>query len=240
LSARYDESGDMTPERKAEVAKELGLADVPRPRYDDLPEVHDLPTVREKWNFMKAVALVDPLASAAFMNYLPSRLVVDQSINPREYRQGWSWCTHVRTDKPIPVNRKITAATGIGHGRNEKNWYGWLAQWVLRVYTELNARSVSPCLVWRTRGERKRGRYVIVPVLGVIFKLDRTPPDGRRIEDMVNQMGLLHPSALGGENRVQPVATVSLEGEGEPVRDSITADAKLAPEKAGATLKLES
>ena len=230
----------MTVERKAEVAKELGLESIPKPRYDDLPEVHDVSAVQERWNFMKAIAFVDPLASATFMNYLPSRLAIDQSMNAREYRRGWSWCVHLDRSKPIPVNRKITAATGITSARNEKNWYTWLAQHILRVYTELGARAMAPVLVWRTHGERRHGHWLAVPVLGVIFKLDRTPPYGRAMEDMVAQVGVLHPSTTEAKNKVLPAAVVEMAGEGASVRDSLTADAApVATENRGAILKNE-
>ena len=216
MSANYDERGQMTPERRAEVAKALGMDSIPKPRYDDLPAVHDVSSVQERWNFMKALACVDSLGTAAFHKYLPDRLVIDQQMNAREFRRGWSYAIHLDTSKPVPSNRKIKAATGIGTGRNESNWYGWLAQWCMRAYEELGARKMAPPLLWRTRGEKLHGRYAIVPVLGVIIKLDRTPPDGLRMEDLAGSVGILHPSSMQTENRVVPVVT--------------TADQTLAPD----------
>lgn len=224
MSGNYDERGQMTAERRAEVVKELGFASMPVPRYEDLPKTHDVSAVQEKWNFMKALTCVDVLASARFMNYLPNGIVVDQSMDPRSFKRGWTTALKLDTSQPIPVNNKITAATGIGHELNESNWYTWLAQHLWWYYQESGAKAISPCLVFRTRGEKKRRRWVARPMLGVTCMMDRSSPYSTVELSQGAQIGMLHPSTMEAENKVLPAAQVTMAGQGEPARDSLTTE----------------
>ena len=223
MSSNYDERGGMTAERRDEVIRELGLQNLPNPRYDDLPKAHDVAAVQEKWNFMKAMTCVDVLASARFMNYLPNGIVVDQSMDPRSFKRGWTTALKLDTSQPIPVNNKITAATGIGHELNESNWYTWLAQHLWWHYQESGARAISPCLVFRTRGERRRRKWVAKPMLGVTCMMDRSAAYSAD-QFQGAQVGILHPTTEHAANRVMPAAQVTMEGDGEPIRDSLTTE----------------
>ena len=204
----FDERAGMSPERREEVRRELGLDSLPVPRYEDMPEVSDAAWAMEKYNFQKALKCVDNLASAQFMGqYLMPSCIIDQSIDPHAFRRGWSQSSYIDAGVPIPVNKKITAATGITSDMNESNWYTWVAQNVAWRFEESGARAMSPVLIWRTSGLRKHGRYVKgSKLLGWLYTLDRTPRPGQTVEDAVRQVGILHPSDMQAANKVLPVA----------------------------------
>jgi hypothetical protein len=212
MSANYDGRGNMTAERRAEVAHELGLDTLPVPRYDNLPEVSDAAWAVEKFNFQKAIYCVDPLMSAKFMGQsFPPSIPIDQSIDPHVFKRGWSQSSWIDAAKPIPVNDKITAVTGITMYPNETNWFGWIALSLKWAFDESGARAMSPVLIYRTEGILKqvpgfRKRQRLGKLIGWIYTLDRTPKDGLRMEDMVKNVGILHPSSMHSENRVLPVA----------------------------------
>jgi hypothetical protein len=214
------EYGDgLTPERRAEVAKMLGLDGPITPRYDDLPKAMDPVDSAKRANHRKALKLLDSIASAAFMRYLPDRLQIDKTLDARVWRDGYSFAATTRTDMPLPVNQKITAATGITSFPCEKNWYNLLAQKIMLYYDYYGARGISPCLVFRSRGEKtKMGRYYgaafnIAAMVGVLFKLDRKPKDGQTLADSMGAMGALHSADLQAENRVMPVGNLGFPGD---------------------------
>jgi hypothetical protein len=206
------EYGDgLTAERREEIAKGLGLSGVPRPRYDDLPAAMDPLEAEMRANHKKALACIDAIASHAFMRYLPNNLVVDQTLDARVFKKEYSFGASVRTDRGIPVNPKITAATGITAYPCEKNWYNLLAQGVMRYYQFYLAIAISPCLIFRTRGEKSRmgrrygTRFNIAPMVGVIFKLDRRRRDGALLAESVAMTGIIHDKSVESTNVVHPV-----------------------------------
>jgi hypothetical protein len=196
----------MTPERRLEVAAELGMDQIPIPRYEDLPEVTDAAWATEKYNFQKALQCVDAVASAAFMGYVERLgLPIDQAMDPRQFKRGWSQALQLDTSRPIPVNAKVTAATGITKTRCEANWYGWLALNIKWTFDESGARAISPVLMARTEGIRRNGR-VIGRYLIPVYKLDRTPKYGMTEAEMMASVGITHPSTTPSENRRLPIA----------------------------------
>jgi hypothetical protein len=202
----FDARGGMTAERQAEVAKELGMDAIPKPRYDDLPNVRDAAWATEKWNFLKALAFEDPVASAAFMGYMEATgIPIDQSIDPRQFKRGWTQAAKLDMSEPIPVNDKITAATGITSTPCEANWYGWFAGQIKWIFDESGARAMSPVIISRTTGIRRWGRW-LGKYLFAIYKLDRTPAYGKTEMDMVANVGILHPQLERQENRRLPIA----------------------------------
>jgi hypothetical protein len=202
----FDLRGTMSEERQAEVAHALGMDAIPIPAYDDLPEAHDGAVAQQKFNHMKAMQLVDVLASHVFMGqFMPSSIPIDQAMNARDFKRGWSQAVCIDTSLPIPVNEKITAATGITAIPCERNWYGWLAQNVEWAFKESGARAMSPVLIVRSRGERRFGQWLSRPMISAHYKLDRTPRDGMREEDMMASVGLLHSQQVRQDNRVLPI-----------------------------------
>lgn len=201
-----DLRGTMTPERQEEVAKALGMDSLPVPDYDDLPDVHDGEAARQAFNFKKAIACVDVLASHTFMGqFMPSTIPIDQAMDPRVFKRGWSQSVVIDTSRPIPVNAKITAVTGITRERKESNWYGWLAQNIQWAFTESGARAMSPVLIFRARGEKRMGKWLSRPIIGAVYTLDRTPRDGVCMSDMMASVGVLHRSTHHSDNKVLPV-----------------------------------
>lgn len=201
-----DLRGTMTPERQEEVAKALGMDSLPVPSYEDLPAVHDAQVAQQKFNFLKAMKCVDPIASHVFMGqFMPSSIPIDQSMDPRTFKRGWSQSMVIDTSLPIPVNDKITSVTGITKVPNERNWYGWLAQNIEWNFKESGARAMSPVLIFRARGERRMGRWLSRPLIGAAYTLDRTPRDGQTMENMMASIGVIHVSSHHSENKVLPI-----------------------------------
>lgn len=194
----------MNAAEEKEIAADLGLDELPPPRYADLPrEQPDPEEATEVMNFKKALALVDPVATAAFSRYIPDMIPVDQSLDSRSWSRGYSFAVRTPTDKPIRVNPKITAATGITGARNEKNWYMLIAQRMLQLYIEMGAYSMSPPLIYRTtvRDKRTNAR----PTVGAIFKFGRRPPDGMTLASIQASWGVIHDATLDTKTRFAPV-----------------------------------
>jgi hypothetical protein len=87
---------------------------------------------------------------------------------------------------PVPSNRKVFRATGIGNEPNAHNHYLWLAQELGRHVEELGARAIAPPLIFRTSGATGT-----VPFLGCILKLDVRPKDGQTVLDQGANWALL-------------------------------------------------
>jgi len=215
------EYGDgLSVERRAEVAKMLGLDGAPRPRYDDLPKAMDPVDQAKRANFRKALKCADPIASLAFMRYLPNKLVIDQTMDARVWKDGYSFAATTRTDAALPVNRKIAAATGLTSVPCEKNWYNLLSQKIMLFYEYYGAVAMSPPIIFRSRGEKtKFGRYFgqrmdIAAMVGVLFKLDH--------RGNTASIGALHDAGLSAENRVMPVGQLGFpEGlKNQPLKNS--------------------
>lgn len=160
-------------EAVSEALEDLGLSEPPKPRWETTAGFSDL-NARELVNFKKALACVDPLDTAAFEHYIPSGVVVDKAIDTRAFTRGWSRAIVIPTDVAIPSGPLVERATGIGTEPNARNHYLFLAIEVKRHYDELGAKAMGPPLVFRTNGGGGAR-----PLLGVIMKLDLTPPDGQ-------------------------------------------------------------
>lgn len=179
----------LTPELEAQLAREFGLDEMPAPRYDDLPTPAMNPEdVSRGINFVKAVQLVDSILSAAVMRYAPPTLFVDQSMDARVFCRQYSHSVLVPKHRPIPVNRKITAATGIGYHNTLENRSIWAWTEIRWVYDQLGANAISPVLAFEVTQGPRRERF-----MGVIFKVGIRKIDGRRLEDGFASVGLLHP-----------------------------------------------
>lgn len=216
MRAGYDSRGGMTAEDRARVAAEFGMDSIPTPRYEDLPECEAGAYATEKFNFAKAMKCVNPIASAYFMgNFFPSSIPVDQSLDPHTFKRGWSQSAILNTKAKIPVNRKITAATGIGNGlgaNKEADWYGTLALQLKWIYTESGARACSPVLVFNA-----------MHLIGIAYKLDRTPAYGKTELDMVSNVGILHPQTHESKNKRLAVAgRAEIKGIDAPAAEDST------------------
>ena len=194
----------MTPGAEREIADDLGLSELPPPRYGDIPKEMASPEeLGEVMRFKKALTLVDPIATAAFSRFIPNQMIVDQGIDARGWSRGYSFAVQIRTDKPPVVNRKVTAATGITKELNERNFYAQIALRMYQLYVEMGAHCVSPPLIFRTTvKDRRTGAR---PLIGAIFKFGRVPRDGSLLESIQSGWGLLHDAALETKTRKLPV-----------------------------------
>jgi hypothetical protein len=172
---------------RAEAVKEalddLGLSEEPAQRWETTPGIPDLGGLVQ---FKKALSCIDPLDTAAFEHYIPDSVVIDQAIDTRAYVRGWSRAIVIPTDVPIPTGPMVTRSTGIYSEPTAPNHYRWLALEVKRHFDELGARAIGPPLIFRTSGYGGTR-----PLLGVIMKLDLTPPDGQDWQPAAN-WGMLH------------------------------------------------
>jgi hypothetical protein len=181
----------LTPEERAAICKELGIDDLPASRYDDVPEEHPPVTGSGLMTYKKVLALIDPLATAAFEKFIPAHIVVDQSFSAREFHPFLCKAISFRTDLPVPSNDLIYRSTGVPAGIGEKAWYPWLAVELQKMYDGFGAQAISPPLLWRTNGYEGT-----VPLIGFIVKLDIRPKAGETLEDTTASMGLLAPPDL--------------------------------------------
>lgn len=172
-----------------EILSKLGLDRLPDPRYS-VSAAHDVLSGARLLNHKKALKLVDPIESAAFMRFVPDDIVIDQSLDARIFSSTFSRAVMIRTDVKIPTGPKVFAATGIGAEPTAENHYRWL--WVeIRKYIDgLGACAVSPILISRTHGADGT-----VPLLIASFKLDIRAKDGETIEDQAATWALLGPRA---------------------------------------------
>lgn len=127
----------------------------------------------------KALQFVDSIESAAFERYIPTKIVIDQSLNSYSLTVSNTFGAAVRTDVPIPSHVKIEKATGIGATPHAHNHYLWLAQILAKHWDELGPIGCSRPLVWRTYGGKGEK-----PFVGLIFHLDFLP--GNRLNTGAN------------------------------------------------------
>ena len=148
----------MTPERQAELATELGLDEVPKLRYE---EPDENPPLEHLVNFRKALALVDPIRTAAFEAYVPERCHIDSEMNAYAYVEGKSDALLIRTDIPPPlrpgkkVHAKISAATGIPYELSDRTFFIWLGKELEMRYISWGARRMAAPLIFGGRGDPK-------------------------------------------------------------------------------------
>lgn len=170
-----------------EILEELHLERVPEPRYD-VPIPRSPEEVQASVNHRKAVACVDPLETAAFERFIPDGVVIDQTIDSRSFAPGCTFAVCVPTERPAPVNEKITAATGITNEINRQNHFLELAIWIKRAYDEYGATGMSAPLVFRTEGGPDALGRPTQAMIGAICVFDR------KVENM-NDVGLVAPKS---------------------------------------------
>lgn len=173
---------DLNAKLTAEAMKKMGLSELPKPRYDDLPAVPETPDIGKLVNHSKAKMLVDPILTAKFARYIPDVMQIDQAIDTLSYRPDWSFCIHVRTDIAPSVSAKMTRVTGIRPVIDDGNFMLWLGREMQNYANVLGTFRIGPPQVFRTKD-----------MMGVMVKYDRTPQDGLRFEDSEADIGLLMP-----------------------------------------------
>lgn len=169
------------------ILEKLGLDKLPEPRVE-VPHELPAPGLGDLVNYRKAIALVDPIETAAFDRYLDSEIVIDQEMDTRAFNAEQTRAVTIRTDRPIPSNKKVFKSTGISAEPNSHNYYLWLAQEVRKHWLELGCRSISRPYVFRCSGASGT-----VPFIGVVFKVDLRPKDGQTKLDQGANWGLLTP-----------------------------------------------
>lgn len=166
--------------------RELGLKRIPTPRAAAPPPRAGIEDAAKLFNFRKALSCVDPLDTASFSRYIPEKIVIDHSLDPRRFVPGWTYAICVPTDVPVPSNDVVYRATGISSSPTKRNFYLELAGSLLRAYNEYGARAMSRPLIFRTSGYQGTR-----PLMGVIVTFDRTPPEGCTQEDIMARVGVL-------------------------------------------------
>ena len=179
----------------ADFLKELHLERIPTPRMEVPIPRASMANAGQLVNFKKALSCVDPIETAAFERFLPGDVKIDQSLPNRHFVPGWSYALCVPTDTPLPVNERITFATGAGSQPNRENCFVELAIGLRRAYYEYGARGMSQPLVWRTSGAPGSDGRPTAALLGVCVTFDRRPPDGETSEALMNDVGLIAPKA---------------------------------------------
>lgn len=177
----------------ANILKELHLERIPQPRYDVPIPRASIEDGTALINHKKAMSCVDVLETAAFERYIPNAIIIDKSLDARVFIPGWSYAICVPTDRPTPVNSKVTTATGITSQINRENHFLELAVCLQRAYDEYAARGMSPPLIWRTSGALGADNRPTIPLLGCSVVFDRRPTDGRSAEDIMNDVGIIAP-----------------------------------------------
>ena len=170
------------------VLEKLGLDKLPEPRFE-VP--HEIPKqgLGDLVSYRQAMAIHDPIETAAFHRYLDDWIVIDQSINTGSFDPESTRAVTIPWKREIPSNKRIFRSTGIGKEPNAHNHYLWMAQEVARHVTELGARAISPPWVFRTSGAE--GTEAL---LGVIFKVDVRPENGQTKLDIGANWALLGPN----------------------------------------------
>lgn len=188
----------MTPDRKQELAEQMGLSAPPKPRYEDLP-VENNPINQDRWmNFRKMVSLCnDSILTNSFWRFIPDRCVIDHTMDPYTYSGENCFAIMIRTDVPPPVNEAITRKTGIRPSLEFVNYLLWMGVELEHHWTALHPRAMAPPLLCRgyphRHGKRNWGAH---PFLGMAMKFDLRPPDGLTVNDVRPQYGALIPMNL--------------------------------------------
>jgi len=169
----------MTPERSAELAKQMGLDKTPALRYERAPD-ENAPLERVV-NFKKALQCVDVLRTAAFERFIPDCCVIDMEIGTAVYCEGMNDAVLIRTDVPPPLdpsnptNLKITKATGIPHRLDDQAFFIWLGKELELRWTAWGARRMGPPLVFWGRGDPNTRDAK--PFIGLLMKFARNVSD---------------------------------------------------------------
>src|SRR5215471_3656206 len=100
--------------------------------------------------FKKSLMLVDALRTFAFERYLDDRMVIDQSMDASYWSPQQSWALQVPTDRPPPVNERITNATGIRGEIGDPNYFIWLNNKLYETYQLVGALAMARPLIWAT------------------------------------------------------------------------------------------
>ncbi len=178
----------------AEILRECGLTEAPKIRYEDLPGPVGTPDTSRLVNWAKALQLVDHLLSLKFEKFIPDWLVIDTSIDVQSFKDEWSICPTVRRDIKPPVNDLVTRQTGITASLDLENLMRWLALETGNIANVFGTKRMGRPLVWMTtEKDLSRGIY---PLLGVMLKFDRTPPDGLTVDEMTANLGVLTPAPI--------------------------------------------
>lgn len=209
----------------------MGLHKVPELRYDDVPD-ENVP-LEKKINLRKALMLVDRIQTAAFEFYIPDEIIIDQTMDATVYSEGRTFAELVRTDIPPPSNDRIARATsrpdlgpGVRPVLSDRDFMVWLSLVFKWYWTGLSARRAAPPLIFSGRGDRRK--WGAKPFLGIIMKFDRTPADGRTVDDMVASVGVMVPP--GQKADVKPDHRVIVDATPEPI-DSQSTLVNEEPEK---------
>lgn len=183
----------MTPERAEQLAKQMGLDEVPKSRYTDLPP-DNLPMGRLV-EFKKMVMLCsDSILTNSFWRYIPDCVVIDHMMDGSVYSGENCFATLIRTDIPPPVNEKITRVTGIRPTMDFENYLLWLGLILKEYWTAMKPRAMAPPLLCRGYGGRLYRRIPgAKPFVGMAMKFDLRPPDGLTMRDVQPQYGCLLP-----------------------------------------------
>lgn len=208
----------LTEERKLEIAREMGLAEVPKPRYHDLP-VENSPINQDRWmNFRKMVMLCnDTILTNSFWPHIPDCVVIDHQMDPYTYSGDNCWCIMIRTDVPPPVSEQVTRNTGIQPTMEFRNFLIWMGLELKHHWTVLKPRAMAPPLLCRgyPHSRKSKRQWGAHPFLGMAMKFDMRPPDGGVMADIQLQHGLLLPLTL--EDKLDPDHVVLPEVAATPV-----------------------
>jgi hypothetical protein len=194
----------VTPERQLEIAKSMGLSEVPKPRYHDLPVENNPINTGRLINFKKMVMLCnDTILTNSFWPYIPDCVVIDHQMDGRIYSGENCFATLIRTDVPPPVNDTITRNTGIKPTMDFVNFLIWMGLVLKEWWTVLKPRSMAPPLLCRGYGGREYRKSVGAhPFLGLAAKYDLRPPDGQTQADIRASYGALIPMNI--ESKMSP------------------------------------
>ncbi len=171
----------------------MGLSEVPKPRYADLPP-DNLP-LGQIVNFKKMVMLCnDTILTNSFWPFIPDCVVIDHGMDGSVYSGDNCFASLIRTDIPPPVNAKITRVTGIQPTMDFRNFLIWMGLILKEHWTRLKPRAMAPPLLCRGTGGRAYKRIPGArPFLGMAMKFDLRPPDGQTMADIQPEYGALIP-----------------------------------------------
>jgi hypothetical protein len=209
----------LTDERKLELAQQMGLAEVPKPRYETIPKEND-PINMGRWlNFKKMVEIcTDTILTNSFWPFIPDCVVIDHSMDPRTYTGDNCFAAMIRTDIPVPVSEQITRATGITGTMEFRNFLVWMGLILKEHWTALKPRAMAPPLLCRGAGGREYRKIPGArPFLGMAMKFDLRPPDAQTAADIRPEYGMLLPMTI--EDKLKPDHVV-LPERTDPPKDA--------------------